>query len=110
MFGKNGIAGLMKQAQQMQENMKKVQDELALVQHEGQAGNGLVKVTVLGSNVVQRVSIDPSLFSADADDKETLEDLITLAVNDGLAKVAALSAERMAGFSQGLPAGMKLPF
>ncbi|MBY0345659.1 MAG: YbaB/EbfC family nucleoid-associated protein [Neisseriaceae bacterium] len=110
MFGKNGIAGLMKQAQHMQENMKKVQEELALISHEGQAGNGLVKVSILGSNVIQRVNIDPSLLSADADDKETLEDLITLAINDGLAKVAALSSERMAGFSQGLPAGMKLPF
>lgn len=106
---KGGIGGLMKQAQQMQENMKKMQDQLALVEVEGQSGAGLVKVIMTCKHDVKRVTIDPSLL---ADDKEMLEDLIAAAMNDGVRKAEALSAEKMSGFTAGLnlPPGMKLPF
>ncbi|POZ61476.1 YbaB/EbfC family nucleoid-associated protein [Chromobacterium alticapitis] len=108
MFGKAGIAGLMKQAQQMQENMKKAQEELALVEVEGQSGAGMVKVTMTCSHDVKRVAIDDSVL----DDKEMLEDLIAAAFNDAARKVEATSQERMSGFTAGmnLPAGMKFPF
>ncbi|AUH51930.1 YbaB/EbfC family nucleoid-associated protein [Chromobacterium sp. ATCC 53434] len=108
MFGKAGIAGLMKQAQQMQENMKKAQDELAQVEVEGQSGAGMVKVTMSCSHDVKRVAIDDSVM----DDKEMLEDLIAAAFNDAVRKVEATTQERMSGFTNGLnlPAGMKLPF
>jgi DNA-binding YbaB/EbfC family protein len=106
---KGGIGGLMKQAQQMQENMKKMQDQLALVEVEGQSGAGLVKVIMTCKHDVKRVTIDPSLL---ADDKDMLEDLIAAAVNDAVRKAEALSAEKMSGFTAGLnlPPGMKLPF
>jgi DNA-binding YbaB/EbfC family protein len=106
---KGGIGGLMKQAQQMQENMKKMQDQLALVEVEGQSGAGLVKVTMTCKHDVKRVTIDPSLL---ADDKDMLEDLIAAAMNDAVRKAEALSAEKMSGFTAGLnlPPGMKLPF
>ena len=105
---KGGIAGLMKQAQQMQENMKKAQEQLALVEIEGQSGAGMVKVTMTCSHDVRRVVIDSSVM----DDKEMLEDLIAAAVNDAMRRAEQVSQERMAGFSAGLnlPAGMKLPF
>ena len=105
---KGGIAGLMKQAQQMQENMKKAQEQLALVEVEGQSGAGMVKVLMSCSHDVRRVSIDPSVM----DDKEMLEDLIAAAMNDAMRRAEQISQERMAGFSAGLnlPAGMKLPF
>ncbi len=106
---KGGIGGLMKQAQQMQENMKKMQDQLALVEVEGQSGAGLVKVIMTCKHDVKRVTIDPSLL---ADDKDMLEDLIAAAMNDAVRKAEALSAEKMSGFTAGLnlPPGMKLPF
>jgi nucleoid-associated protein EbfC len=106
---KGGIGGLMKQAQQMQENMKKMQDQLALVEVEGQSGAGLVKVIMTCKHDVKRVTIDPSLL---ADDKDMLEDLVAAAVNDAVRKAEALSAEKMSGFTAGLnlPPGMKLPF
>lgn len=112
MFGKGGMAGLMKQAQQMQENMKKAQDELARVEVEGQAGAGMVKVLMTCGHEVKRVSIDDKLFADVADDKEMLEDLIAAAINDAVHKAEATSQERMAGFTSGLglPPGMKLPF
>ncbi len=105
---KGGIAGLMKQAQQMQENMKKAQDQLAQIEVEGQSGAGMVKVTMTCAHDVRRVAIDASVM----DDKEMLEDLIAAAVNDAMRRAEALSQERMAGFTSGLnlPAGMKLPF
>ena len=108
MFGKAGIAGLMKQAQQMQENMKKAQEELAKVEVEGQSGAGMVKVTMTCSHDVKRVAIDDSVL----DDKEMLEDLIAAAFNDAVRKVESTTQERMSGFTNGLnlPAGMKLPF
>ncbi|MDX9698587.1 MAG: YbaB/EbfC family nucleoid-associated protein [Rhodocyclaceae bacterium] len=105
---KGGIAGLMKQAQQMQENMKKMQDQLASVEVEGQAGAGMVKVQMTCKYDVRRVSIDDSVM----DDKEMLEDLIAAALNDAVRKVESTTQERMAGFTAGLnlPPGMKLPF
>jgi hypothetical protein len=106
---KNQIAGLMKQAQQMQENMKRVQEELATVQVEGESGAGLVKVVMTCRHDVKRVAIDASLLS---DDKEMLEDLVAAAFNDAVRRVDATVQEKMGGFTAGLqlPPGMKLPF
>ena len=106
---KGQIAGLMKQAQQMQENMKKAQEQLALVEVEGQSGAGLVKVTITCRNDVKRISIDPSLL---ADDKDMLEDLIVAAMNDALRRAEQTASERMGSLTSGLPlpAGFKLPF
>jgi nucleoid-associated protein EbfC len=106
---KSGLAGLMKQAQQMQENMKKVQDELAATEVEGQSGAGLVKVVMTCRHDVKRVSIDGSLLK---DDKEMLEDLVAAAVNDAVRRVEATVQDKMAGVTAGLPLppGMKLPF
>jgi DNA-binding YbaB/EbfC family protein len=105
---KGGIAGLMKQAQLMQENMKKAQDELAQVEVEGQSGAGMVKVTMTCAHEARRVAIDASAM----DDREMLEDLVAAAINDAVRRAEQVSAERMAGFTAGLnlPAGMKLPF
>ncbi len=105
---KGGIAGLMKQAQQMQENMKKMQDQLAAVEVEGQAGAGMVKVQMTCKYDVRRVSIDDSVM----DDKEMLEDLIAAALNDAVRKVETATQEKMASVTAGLnlPPGMKLPF
>lgn len=106
---KGGLAGLMKQAQQMQENMKKAQEELAQMEVEGQSGAGLVKVTMTCKQVVRRVAIDPSLL---AEDKDMLEDLVMAAVNDAGNKAEAATQAKMAGFTAGLnlPPGMGLPF
>ena len=106
---KGGIGGLMKQAQQMQENMLKMQEQLATVEVEGQSGAGMVKVIMTCRHDVKRVTIDPSLL---ADDKDMLEDLIAAAVNDAVRRVEATTQEKMAGFTTGLglPPGMKLPF
>jgi len=112
MFGKGGIAGLMKQAQAMQENMKKAQEELGNIEVEGQSGAGLVKIVMTCGHTVKRVTIDKSLLSGDEDDKETLEDLIAAAFNDAQRKAEATSQEKMSAFTSGLnlPPGMKLPF
>ncbi|PXW27356.1 YbaB/EbfC family nucleoid-associated protein [Paraburkholderia caballeronis] len=106
---KGQLAGLMKQAQQMQENMKKMQEQLAQIEVEGQAGAGLVKVTMTCRNDVRRVSIDPSLL---ADDKDMLEDLVAAAFNDAVRKAEATSQEKMGSMTAGLPMppGFKLPF
>ncbi|MGH8717984.1 MAG: YbaB/EbfC family nucleoid-associated protein [Burkholderiales bacterium] len=103
------LSGLMKQAQQMQDNMKKMQEELATVEVEGASGAGLVKVVMTCRYDVKRVTIDPSVIS---DDKEMLEDLIAAAVNDAVKRVEAATQEKMSGFTAGLglPAGLKLPF
>ncbi len=105
---KGGLAGLMKQAQAMQDNMKKAQEQLALTEVEGQSGAGMVKVVMTCSHDVRRVSIDPSVL----DDREMLEDLVAAAVNDGVRRGEELSKEKMAGFAAGLnlPPGLKLPF
>ena len=106
---KGGIGGLMKQAQQMQENMKKMQEQLASVEVEGQAGAGMVKVVMTCRHDVKRVSIDDSLMG---EDKEMLEDLVAAAVNDAVRRVEQTSQEKMSGFTSGLnlPPGFKLPF
>ena len=106
---KGQLAGLMKQAQQMQENMKKVQEQLAATEVEGQSGAGMVKVTMTCRHDVKRVTIDPSLLS---DDKEMLEDLVAAAVNDAVRKVESTTQEKMGSLAtgMGLPPGMKLPF
>ncbi len=106
---KGGLGGLMKQAQQMQQNMQKAQAELANVEVEGQAGAGLVKVVMTCAHEVRRVSLDDSVLS---DDKEILEDLLVLALNDAMKKADATSKQRMSGFTagMGLPPGVKLPF
>jgi DNA-binding YbaB/EbfC family protein len=101
---KGGMGNMMKQAQQMQANMEKAQQELALMEVTGQAGGGMVKITMTGKHDVKRVSIEDSLFQ---DDKEMLEDLIAAAVNDAVRQVEKTSQDRMAGL---MPAGMKLPF
>lgn len=105
---KGQLAGLMKQAQQMQDNMRKMQEQLALMEVEGQAGSGVVKVVMTCKHEVKRVAIDPSVIG---DDKDMLEDLIALAMNDAVRKVEATSQEKMAGVTAGLPLppGMKLP-
>ena len=106
---KGGLGGLMKQAQQMQANMKKAQDELATVEVVGQAGSGMVKVSMTCNHEVKRIKLDDSLLG---DDKEMLEDLIVAAMNDAVKQVAATTKERMSGFGAGLnlPPGMSLPF
>jgi DNA-binding YbaB/EbfC family protein len=106
---KNQIAGLMKQAQAMQDNMKKAQEELATIEVEGQSGAGLVKIVMTCKSDVKRVTIDPSLL---ADDKDMLEDLVAAAFNDAVRKAEALSAEKMSGMTSGmqLHAGFKMPF
>lgn len=103
------LAGLMKQAQQMQENMKKAQEQLGQIEVEGQSGAGLVKVTMTCRNDVRRIVIDPSLL---ADDKDMLEDLIVAAMNDALRKAEQTASEKMGSMTAGLPLppGFKLPF
>ena len=105
---KGGIAGLMKQAQQMQERMAKAQEELATIEVEGQSGAGMVKVAMTCKHDVRRVSIDASVM----DDKEMLEDLVAAAMNDAVRKAEATAQDKMSGFTAGmqLPPGMKLPF
>jgi DNA-binding YbaB/EbfC family protein len=106
---KGQLAGLMKQAQAMQDNMKRAQDELGLIEVEGQAGAGLVKVTMSCKHTVKRVVIDPSLL---ADDKDMLEDLVAAAFNDAVRRAEAVSTEKMGKLTAGmpLPPGMKFPF
>jgi len=109
MINKGQLAGLMKQAQQMQENMRKMQEQLASIEVEGQSGAGLVKIVMTCKHDVKHVSIDPSLL---ADDKDMLEDLVAAAVNDAVRKVETTVQERMSSLTAGmpLPPGMKLPF
>ena len=106
---KGGLGNIMKQAQQLQANLQKAQDELASLEITGESGAGLVRVVMNGRHGVRRVSIDPSLL---AEDREMLEDLVAAAVNDAVRKVERTTQERMAGLTSGLglPAGMKLPF
>ncbi len=106
---KGGIGNLMKQAQQMQEKMQRMQEEVAKIEVTGESGGGLVKVTMTGKHEVRRLVIDESLMS---DDKEMLEDLIAAAINDAVRRVEQNQQEMMSGVTAGmnLPAGMKLPF
>ena len=103
------IGQLMRQAQQMQDNMKKMQDQLAGIEVEGQSGAGMVKVVMTCKNECKRITIDPSLL---ADDKDMLEDLVAAAFNDAVRRAEATSQERMSKLTAGmpLPPGMKFPF
>lgn len=109
MMNKNQLAGLMKQAQQMQETMQRAQEELARTEVEGQSGAGLVKVVMTCRHDVKRVSIDPSLLG---EDRDMLEDLVAAAFNDGLRRAEATTQEKLGGLTAGmpLPPGFKLPF
>ena len=106
---KGGLGNLMKQAQKMQEDMQKAQEELKSLEVVGQAGGELVKVVMTGKHEVRKVEIDDSLLK---DDKDMLEDLIAAAMNDASNKIEKLTKEQMSGLTSGLdlPAGMKLPF
>ena len=106
---KGQLAGLMKQAQAMQDNLKRAQEELGLIEVTGESGAGLVKVTMTCKHDVRRVAIDPSLVG---DDKDMLEDLVAAAFNDAVRRAEAVSQERMSAITAGmpLPPGMKLPF
>lgn len=106
---KQQLAGLMKQAQAMQENMKRAQDELAQMEVEGVSGAGLVKVVMSCKHDVKRITIDPSLL---AEDKDMLEDLVAAAFNDGVRRAEEVSQAKMGKLTAGmpLPPGMKFPF
>ncbi|MFW2373359.1 MAG: YbaB/EbfC family nucleoid-associated protein [Gammaproteobacteria bacterium] len=106
---KGGIGNMMKQAQKMQADMQKAQEEIANMEVEGQAGGGMVKVTMNGRHEVRRVELDDSLME---DDKEMIEDLLAAAVNDAVRRIEQESSEKMSGITAGmnLPGGLKLPF
>jgi len=106
---KNPLASLMQQAQQMQENFKKAQEELAAMEIQGESGAGLVKVVMNGKREALKVSIDDSLLK---EDRDMLEELVAAAINDTVHKVAKIKQEKMSGLTGGLdmPAGFKLPF
>ncbi len=105
---KGGLGNIMKQAQAMQENLRKAHEELAAIEVTGSAGGGLVTVSMTCRHDVRRVSIDPSLL---ADEKEVLEDLIAAALNDAVRKVEKATQEKMAGLAGGLSIpGLSLPF
>ncbi|MBU0588588.1 MAG: YbaB/EbfC family nucleoid-associated protein [Gammaproteobacteria bacterium] len=110
MFNKGQLAGLMKQAQAMQDNMKKAQEELGSIEVTGESGSGLVRILMTCKHDVKRVTIDPSLL---ADDKDMLEDLVAAAFNDAVRKAEETSQAKMGKITAGmpsLPGGMKLPF
>ncbi len=106
---KGGLGNLMKQAQKLQEEMQRAQEEIANMEVTGEAGAGMVSVVMTGRHEVRRVTIDPQLFE---DDKEMVEDLVAAAVNDAVRKLEQESKDKMASMTQGLPLppGMKLPF
>ena len=105
---KGNLAGLMQQAQKMQQEMQKAQEELARLEVTGEAAGGLGKVTMTGKHAVRRLQIDPSLL----EDREMLEDIVTAAVNDAVNRIASTTQDRMSDMTAGipLPPGMKLPF
>jgi nucleoid-associated protein EbfC len=106
---KGGMGNIMKQAQEMQEKMQRVQEEVARAEVQGEAGAGMVKITMNGRHDVSKVDIDPSVME---EDKELLEDLLAAAVNDAVRKVEANSKAKMEEVTQGmnLPPGFKMPF
>ncbi|MDQ5920981.1 MAG: nucleoid-associated protein EbfC [Pseudomonadota bacterium] len=107
MFDKNQMAGLMKKAQEMQENMQKAQEEIAGMEVCGESGAGMVKVTMNGKHYAKKISIDSSLM----DDKEMLEDLVAAAINDAVSKIADQSSAKMGNLTSGMGLnGLKLPF
>ena len=107
MFNKGQLSGLMKQAQAMQDNLKKAQEELGNIEVTGESGSGTVKVLMTCKHDVKRVTIDPSLL---ADDKDMIEDLVAAAFNDAVRKAAETSEAKMSKLTAGLPPGLKLPF
>ena len=110
MFNKGQLAGLMKQAQAMQDNLKKAQEELKTVEVKGESGSGMVKVTMTCGHEVKRVELDASVMS---DDKEMLEDLLVVAFNAAAQEAERVSQERMGKLTSGMPGmpgGLKLPF
>lgn len=111
MLGKGGLGGIMKQAQKMQADMQKVKEEIDNLEITGQAGGGLVAITINGRNECRRVKIDQSLLD-DEDDSDMLEDLVAAALNDATHKLEKVREEKMSGVTAGmnLPGGMKLPF
>jgi len=106
---KNALAGIMQQAQKMQDNFKKAQEELESLEVQGESGGGLVTILMTGKREVRKVSIDPSLVG---DDKDMLEDLVAAAINDAVHKVNKLKKEKMADVTGGipLPPGFQMPF
>ena len=106
---KNPLANLMQQAQQIQENIKKAQEELAAMEIPGESGGGLVKIVMNGKREALKVSIDESLVK---EDRDMLEDLVAAAINDAVHKVAKIKQEKMSGLTGGLemPTGFKMPF
>ncbi len=105
---KGGLGNILKQAQAMQENLKRAQEELAALEITGSAGGGMVRVTMTGRHNVKRVELDPSLLK---DDKEVLEDLVAAAVNDAVRKIEQATQEKMAGLTGGMNIpGMPMPF
>jgi len=109
MFGKGGMGNLMKQAQKMQEDMAKAQEDIAKMEVTGESGAGLVKIVMTGNHNVKNVTIDPDLME---DDKEMLEDLIAAAINDAARRVEETTKDKMACVTGGMqmPPGMKMPF
>jgi len=107
---KGGLGNIMKQAQAMQENMQKAQEELANIEVAGESGGGMVKLVMTCRHDVKSVSIDPELLG-DVEDREILEDLVAAAMNDAVRKVEKVSQEKMSGLAGGLNIpGMKMPF
>ena len=106
---KGGMGNMMRQAQKMQEDMQKAQEEIANMEVEGEAGGGMVKVLMNGRHEIRKVELDDSLMS---DDKEMIEDLLAAAVNDAVRKIEQETSSKMSGVTAGLnlPGGMKLPF
>jgi DNA-binding YbaB/EbfC family protein len=105
---KGGLGNLMRQAQAMQENLKKAQEELASIEVSGNAGGGMVSVTMTCRHDVRKIKIDPELMG---DDHEVLEDLVAAAFNDAARKVEEETARRMSGIADGLGIpGLNLPF
>ncbi len=106
---KNALAGIMQQAQKMQDNFKKAQEELEAIEVQGESGGGLVTILMTGKREVRKVSIDPSLIG---DDKDMLEDLVAAAINDAVRKVNKMKKEKMADVTAGIPIppGFQMPF
>ena len=106
---KNALAGIMQQAQKMQDNFKKAQEELAAIEVQGESGGGLITIIMTGKREVRKVSIDPSLLG---DDKDMLEDLVAAAINDAVHKVSKMKKEKMADVTAGIPIppGFQMPF
>ncbi len=106
---KNALGNIMQQAQKMQEDMQKAQDELAALEVQGESGGGLVTIIMTGKREVRKVGIDDSLVGKD---KDMLEDLVAAAINDAVHKVAKMKQEKMADLTSGipLPPGFKMPF